>query len=860
MSRGEIVSSEGAGLYRVRLKYAVERVKAELERVNKRIAELAVLIPEKKLEVLQAEEKADDLRRDIDLLIDDYRQAPDEYAGQIGDLQVELAKQTAAIGRLRYQRDVLIAENLSLLKRRNLLEAVPESKTLDAWCADFTEELSGEVGLADLNDEGGRGVIIQPGFSGEAGYDASRDGSLFPDIAQSAPQLYFNLAILPGVQKWRPGYRLGTISDLNGDACTVTLDDAFSSAQQLNINQQAVYQSVPIQYMDCNGSAFEDGDRVLVRFTDSGPLVIGFEKEPVPCSDISFVFWVSRYQVVMPDKVSFAIVHGQPYEAELGEINPPIGAEDGYDGVWKLNYKAGSYNIEKGLPQRYGYRNWIGDKGVVLSWAGPPTRMYDVHGLGEPDTKDYPNQPGDFAHWRKDWMAGPEVFMRGEVLWVFSDNVHGAAVYTEGDQRYLVAVVNSEKYLAESGAVVRVALDEQLRPIPEAQEEELFTFYNSTQLASTTDWYFSHDGKEAVCTARNRGNLLPEQIYRMRLNVGTGVSYLKMWDKADIIGTTTLDYTNILSDDIVPEVIERRVITSRSISENKRPIYYEYIGDEVVEVSQKLPAYSLYRDNHLTGRLNTNFPRLSEGTSSFSETVTSEGPTQIVTSEGKVLAEAPFTWSANSDSTTQLQFSDDGQATPSGTLSESINEAFSSTDNELKVVSIDARFNFCAVWCHYFTSDYTTSADDPYDTQDGFNEWVVSFSGSNSDSEEVNIFMDGVKQKTLQVQGDSFSGNSTYTQTAALSIPQGFGVDSFTSTNSLGDTVNTEYGARGLLWGAGVKANGQKALSLVYYEPELANDRSPVWYSQMDGYPDVISNLLEQDSAEGFVLDRLSIQ
>ena len=120
MSRGEIVSSEGAGLYRVRLKYAVERVKAELERVNKRIAELAVLIPEKKLEVLQAEEKADDLRRDIDLLIDDYRQAPDEYAGQIGDLQVELAKQTAAIGRLRYQRDVLIAENLSLLKRRNL--------------------------------------------------------------------------------------------------------------------------------------------------------------------------------------------------------------------------------------------------------------------------------------------------------------------------------------------------------------------------------------------------------------------------------------------------------------------------------------------------------------------------------------------------------------------------------------------------------------------------------------------------------------------------------------------------------------------------------------------------------------------
>jgi len=860
MSKGEIISSEGAGLYRIRLKYAVEKVQEELDRINKRLAELAVLVPQKKTEVLQAQAVADDIARDIDLLIDDYRDDPETFGPQIRDLQVKLTKQRGEIARLTYQLDVLQAEQLSLQKRRAQLESVPESKTLDAWCADYTEELQGEVGLADVNDEGGRGVIIQPGFSGEARYNKSRDGGLVPDEAQSAAQIFFNCAILPGVQKWQPKYRVGTITDLAGDACKLTLDDAFSSAQDLNINQLASYESVPIQYMDCNGAAFNEGDRVLVRFTDSGPLVIGFEKEPAQCSDISFVFWVSRYQVVMPDKVSFAIVHGQPYETELGEINPPIGAEDGYDGVWRLNYKAGAYTINKGLPRRYGYRNWIGDKGVVLSWAGPPTRMYDVHGVGEPDTKDYPNQPGDFAHWRKDWMAGPEVFLRGEVLWVFDDNVHGAAVYMQGEQRYLVAVVNSEKYLAESGAVVRVPLDEQLRPVPDAEEEELFTFYNSTQLAATTDWYFSRDGREAVCTARDRGGLLPEKIYRMRLNVSTGASYLKMWDKADIIGTTTLDYTNILSDDIVPEVIERRVITSRSFTENKRPIYYEYIGNEVVEVSQKLPAYSLYRDSHLTGRLNTNFPRLSEGVSAFSETLTSEGPTEIVTSEGKVLATAPFTWSANSESTTSLQFSDDGQATPSGTLSESINESFSSTDNELKIVAIDARFNFCAVWCHYFTADYTTSADDPYDTNDGFNEWVVSFSGSNSDSEEVNIFMDGVKQKSLQIQGDSFSGNSTYTQTAALSIPQGFGVDSFTTTSSLGDTVNTEYGARGLLWGSGVKANGQKALSMVYYEPELANDRSPVWYSQMDGYDNVIADLLEQDEEDGFVLDRLAIQ
>lgn len=92
-----------------------------------------------------------------------------------------------------------------------------------------------------------------------------------PREAQTGQQVYFNAAIMPGVQKWRPRYRVGIISNIVNDTCVITLPEALSSEQDLNINKFNLYSEVPIQYMDCNGDAFDDGDRVLVRFTQSGP-------------------------------------------------------------------------------------------------------------------------------------------------------------------------------------------------------------------------------------------------------------------------------------------------------------------------------------------------------------------------------------------------------------------------------------------------------------------------------------------------------------------------------------------------------------------------------------------------------------
>lgn len=317
MSKGVILSHSGEGLYIVEQKFAVGPIEEQLSRINARIAELAIEIPEKKLDLLNAKEAVKVKTDQIDALIPDLREGVDGAREEIAKLQVDAIELQGTARRIDLNVSELISENLGLLKRRAQLEAVPESKTVEAWCADFTEDLSGEVGIIEVNDEGGQTPIIQPGYEGAAEYSPARDGALFPNLSQSGKQIYFNAALLPGVQRFRPRYRLGVISNIENDKCQVTLDDAVSSVQSLPINQDSVLSDVPIKYMECNGDAFEENDRVVVRFTQSGPLVVGFEQEPRPC-DLPIY--------VMSD---FAIVKFTPGMDEIEEY-PLSGSYDGF--------------------------------------------------------------------------------------------------------------------------------------------------------------------------------------------------------------------------------------------------------------------------------------------------------------------------------------------------------------------------------------------------------------------------------------------------------------------------------------------------------------------------------------------------
>lgn len=174
----------------------------------------------------------------------------------------------------------------SCSKQKEYLEAAPEDTTITAWCADFTRTLTGIVGTIEVPGELGE-VNIHPGYGGAAAFNAERDGQLQPLLGASPWAAYYNKAMLPGWQKWKPTFRYGSIISIEEDVCDVALEEAYSSAQDLDVNQATTLYDVPVEYMDCNGQAFEEGDGVLVMFTGqdwASPKVIGFKEEPQPCS------------------------------------------------------------------------------------------------------------------------------------------------------------------------------------------------------------------------------------------------------------------------------------------------------------------------------------------------------------------------------------------------------------------------------------------------------------------------------------------------------------------------------------------------------------------------------------------------
>lgn len=172
-------------------------------------------------------------------------------------------------------------------KRKALLEGddTINDPIIDVWCADLTEDLTGEVGTIEIPGER-KAVNIQPGYNGNALFNPSRDGQLQPAIAGTPAGTFYNLAMFPGWQKWMPTYRFGTITSIDGDTCDVNLEPAFSSQKNMSVNDKVALFDVPIEYMTCNGAAFKDGDRVIVEFEDhdwNKPKVIGFDAEPKPC-------------------------------------------------------------------------------------------------------------------------------------------------------------------------------------------------------------------------------------------------------------------------------------------------------------------------------------------------------------------------------------------------------------------------------------------------------------------------------------------------------------------------------------------------------------------------------------------------
>ena len=192
------------------------------------------------------------------------------------------------------EKDILELRVKSLQKAKDRYQTVLSSTDpiLDLWCTDFSLDLQGEVGTIEVIRNRGKGLVLRPNFDLTAIYDQDRDGQLAPALEVGPYTNFYNLGITPGMQKWKPIYRVGAITGISGDNCDVLLDNILSGQQDLEVNQTPTLETVPIDYMDCNGDVFAVDDRVIVEFTGNlweSPKVIGFESEPRNCQEYFYV-------------------------------------------------------------------------------------------------------------------------------------------------------------------------------------------------------------------------------------------------------------------------------------------------------------------------------------------------------------------------------------------------------------------------------------------------------------------------------------------------------------------------------------------------------------------------------------------
>lgn len=237
---------------------SVERKNEGRLLLNRRLAICGDRVTTLTAQITEAEAKEQRLKTAMEELQAQYKAAPSESRPALS-LRVSAAS-------LEYHDQMAVVRNLRIRK----VEA--QARVAEA-----------EVTLLQWND---RLASDEPNPG---------DGALLHPVAQSPWQSFVNLAIHPGWQRHMPTYRWGTALAVYEDRNTmdVQLAPAASSVQGMDINKATVLRQVPVEYMTCNASVFEENDRVVVKFKGQNwtkPVVIGFVDEPKSCQKFLGVF------------------------------------------------------------------------------------------------------------------------------------------------------------------------------------------------------------------------------------------------------------------------------------------------------------------------------------------------------------------------------------------------------------------------------------------------------------------------------------------------------------------------------------------------------------------------------------------
>ena len=289
MGKGTITRVDEDGLYQV-------EVHRDWSKITAHIAEITKAIETKRDQHNKAVLKRFAKQEEKDRAVVDMNDAISAYEAETNPPQIkekwELVK-TAAKACNQLAMEIVDLKSVELRLELEVVALLTEWNSIDRrdktnptvamYCADFTDDLTvgATVGTIDVLD---RDSQIRPAFSDHATYVAATDGDINPSNNLTTAGVFWNWAMRAGYEKWKPLYRVGTITNLQLDTADVELDPC--EADDLNVNQGATLTSVDVFYMDCDWRAFVIGDRVIVEFVArdwTQPRVIGFYNGPREC-------------------------------------------------------------------------------------------------------------------------------------------------------------------------------------------------------------------------------------------------------------------------------------------------------------------------------------------------------------------------------------------------------------------------------------------------------------------------------------------------------------------------------------------------------------------------------------------------
>jgi predicted transglutaminase-like cysteine proteinase len=229
-----------------------------------------------------------------------------------------------------FEKSIVKLKFESLRKKAEYLEnSMPDDKTVEVWCADYTKGLTGEIGTIDIAGEYTADVNIRPGHIESNAYSGERDGELYPAIALGPWTSLLNQMIYPGWQKFKPLHRYATIIegsiDYENNTCAVAVQPTFS-LMNYYVNKPATGGGVPAAASGVRSTRVKNYN---VNLGDTlGTQEIEVLIQGIATTAKAREFFIQTSAMAHPGFIDFVERNPTHPISTVGKLNPPIWISD----------------------------------------------------------------------------------------------------------------------------------------------------------------------------------------------------------------------------------------------------------------------------------------------------------------------------------------------------------------------------------------------------------------------------------------------------------------------------------------------------------------------------------------------------